>query len=487
MEWPDKFFLVIFSFLAGIFTASFFKFSLFFFLIFLILLLAIFLWAFILKKKKIYFWLFLFFSYFLGMIFYQIDDSFQKKSSSLNLNNQGNLVVKVLVDEEPELKGENFFLKAKILEGGQGRILIKTRTANFAYGDLLLLKGEFQEPENFSDFDYRGYLAKEGIYSVVNYPQIKIIKRDQGSFIKSFLFKMKKSFEKRIDELFPDPEASFLKGLLFGEKTSFSPEFKEHLQKSGASHLVALSGYNVTIIIQAILFLLLFLGLSRRFSFWLAIIFIISFILMTGASASVVRAGLMGILVILSQFFGRLYFARNALFASLFLMTCFNPKILRFDPAFQLSFSATLGLIYLFPFYQKIFQAQKSSFFNWRENLAVTFSAQTAVLPLLIIHFGYLSLISPLVNLLLLIFIPLIMSLGFFVVFLSFIFPFLALVLAWPVYLLLKYETSLINFFGGLSFSAISFGRFKELFFWLTLLFLIIFFFFIRRKKYAFF
>lgn len=486
MNRPEKFFLAFFFILAGIFTASFYQFSPLFFLFFIVFLLAIFLWAFILEKKKMYFWLLLFLLYLFGIGFYQLNDYYQKKNSSLSLNNQGILTVEAIIDEEPEIKSETVFFKAKIIRGGKGRILIKTRNSLVSYGDLVLIAGEFQEPENYSDFNFRDYLSKDGIYSVVNYPQIKILAKNQGSWIKNLLFQIKKSFEEKIEKIFPEPEASFLKGLLFGEKASFSLEFRQKLQKSGTSHLIALSGYNVTVIIQSVLLLFLFLGLGRKLSFLFAAIFIIGFILMTGASPSVVRAGLMGILAILGQVFGRLYYSQNALFASLFLMTFFNPKILRFDPAFQLSFLATLGLIYLSPFYQKIFQARKESFLNWRENLAITFSAQSAVLPLLIIHFGYLSLVAPFTNVLLISLIPLTMLLGFLIISLSFLSLPLAFAFGWPLYFLLKYETLIINFFGSLPFSTLSLGKLKEFVFWLVLFFLLIFFLILKKKHYEF-
>ena len=128
----------------------------------------------------------------------------------------------------------------------------------------------------------------------------------------------------------PAEEAAFLSGLTLGERSDFSPEFKEALQTSGTTHLVALSGYNVSIVIVATMALLTSF-LKRRIAFIVAFIFLVAFVLMTGAEASVVRAAIMGALVVIATESGRIFNPRNAITLAGLLMVLINPKVLVFD------------------------------------------------------------------------------------------------------------------------------------------------------------
>jgi len=468
MHRPDKFLINVAAFGSGIFITSFFFISWFWILTVLVLLCGFGLFFFLFQKKFLPF-VALAFSLVLGVIFYQTQDYFARQNSSAPLNSQDVIGIKAVIDEEPEIKDSSLWLRLKLIDGHQGRVLAKVRPylENFQYGDEVAIQGRFEEPKNYNDFDFRAYLAKDGIYSVVDYPEIIVTGHNQGSPLKSFLFKIKNQFQEKIDKFLPEPEASFLAGLILGERQSLDKDLKTNLQKSGTSHLIALSGYNITIIVGAVLSLFLFLGFHRSWAFCFSVIVIILFVLMTGASASIVRAAIMGTLAMFGQRIGRLYHSRNALFLAALIMTILNPKIIRFDFAFQLSFMATLGLIYFEPLFEKIIRADVKSFLNWRGVLALTLSAQAAVLPLLISRFGYFSLVAPLTNILILIFIPTTMLFGFLTGILGFIFSVLGQILAWFSYPLLKYEISVINFFGSLKFSGFNLGSWREAAFWL--------------------
>lgn len=443
-------------------------------------------WAFLFKNKLL-FWGLLVLIFIGGIIFYQGDDYFRQKNSSAYLNGQNIITAKAVIISEPEDKDSFIWLKAELVNGLRGKILIKARPhlIDFQYGDEVSFTGKFEAPQNFGDFDFKAYLAKESIYSAVNFPEIRIVSRNNGSSIKARLFKIKNTFEEQINRFLPEPEAGFLAGLILGARQNLSPDLKNNLQRSGTSHLIALSGYNITIVAAAVLSLFLFFGLNRRLAFCFSATVIILFVLMTGASASVVRAAIMGILLILGQRIGRIYYPRNALFLAVLIMIVLNPRILRFDLAFQLSAMATLGLIYFSPFFQKIFKAEQESFLNWRSNLATTLSAQVAVLPLLISGFGYFSPVAPISNVLLLTFIPITMLFGFLMVVGSLMFNLLGQVIGFGVYWLLKCEIGIINFFGSLKFSSISFGGQQELVFWLSIIFVVLFFLLVSRKKYG--
>jgi competence protein ComEC len=221
--------------------------------------------------------------------------------------------------------------------------------------------------------------------------------------------------------------------------------------------LVALSGYNVTIIVQAVTFLFAFLlfGLarSRLLVFILSTFAILGFVIMTGAEASVVRAAIMAGIVLLANQVNRVYSFRNAVtFAALF-MVLVNPKVLVFDIGFQLSFAALLGIVYLKPAIAKFFKAKPTpGFLSWREHLLTTISAQMAVLPILLGSFGFFSPIAFITNVLILTAVPMTMALGFLTAGLNLISYYFAQVSGWLVNVFLSYEIGIINIFSEIKF-----------------------------------
>lgn len=191
---------------------------------------------------------------------------------------------------------------------------------------------------------------------------------------------------------------------------------------------------------------------------------------MVGAGASVVRAAVMGILILLAQQAGRLYQIKNALVFAGALMIFINPKVLVWDVGFQLSFAATLGLVYISPILQKWLEADKDDFSlpgsigafvksdkSVKLILVATLSAQIAVLPLLVVNFGQLSLISPLANLLVLPVIPITMLFGFLAALAGLLFLPLGQIFGWLSWLFLTYEIKVIELLAKIPLAAVSF------------------------------
>lgn len=223
------------------------------------------------------------------------------------------------------------------------------------------------------------------------------------------------------------------------------------MKLSGTTHLVALSGYNITVIVWALMAVLMTF-LRRKWSFAVTVIIIIGFVLMTGAEASVVRAAVMGILVLLSREVGRIYDLRNAVVLAGLVMVFANPKVLVFDVGFQLSFLALLGIVYLRPGIARILRMKEEpGFLSWRDNLLTTASAQLAVMPLLISSFGSFSPTSLLSNVLVLETVPIAMGLGFVAAGAYFLSYYVALILGWLLWVILKFEILVIEIFAKLS------------------------------------
>ncbi len=357
-----------------------------------------------------------------------------------------------LIVNNPAPRGsyQDIYLQTK-LSGAEVKILVKApRYPKYSYGDLITVNGPVKKPEPEG---YAQYLAKEGVSAVVSYPKIELVAKDKGVSFKAFLFDFKNSIVEEFGKILPAEESAFLSGLVLGERSDFSTEFKEAMQTSGTTHLVALSGYNVTIIVQAAM-ITLALFLRRRTAIVFAFIFLVAFVLMTGAEASVVRAAIMGALVVLAKESGRVWNVRNAIILAGLIMILINPKILVFDVGFELSFLALIGIVYLRPAISNLFHTKEEpGFLSWWENLLTTSSAQLMVAPILIQSFGNFSPISLLSNVLILGLIPSTMMLGFGVALLSKVSYYLAIVGGWIIWPLLKIETLLIRFFGGFGLS----------------------------------
>ncbi len=318
------------------------------------------------------------------------------------------------------------------------------------YGDALLLTGTLSSIDGPS----KGYFVKEGIGALMKFPkEQRVVAHNQGSWIFSKLLAFRAYVEESFMKTFSPESATLMTGLVLGKSGGFSKEFTEKLKLTGTTHLVALSGYNISIIIKYLL-LLISLGINRRIGIWICVLVVIGFVVMTGAEASVVRAAIMATIILLAEQSSRMYSVRNAIVAAAFGMVVYNPTILVFDVGFQLSFLALMGIVYLQPAIEKFLQVpDDSGLFEWRKNCVATIAAQLAVLPIILTSFGTFSVLSILTNVLLLSFIPYTMGLGFLVVIGYLFSSHLAFIIAAPAKLLLLYELRIIDFFAGLPFS----------------------------------
>ena len=316
-----------------------------------------------------------------------------------------------------------------------------------AYGDEVQVSGKPARPGVINGFDYGAYLSKDDIYWTENFSKVSVLAHGKGNRVKAALYAMKHNFVAHIDKILPEPSAGLLAGFLVAGKEALPQNILDDFKRAGVIHIVVLSGFNVTLIAQFILRL----TLSRV----AALLGVVAFILMTGASASVVRAGIMAIVALMAKFIGRAYSAPRALIFAAFFMLLENPKILVFDPSFQLSFLATLGLIYLMgPIERRLhFLPEK---FQFKEIVSQTIATQLAVLLLLIYSTGHVSLVSLPANIFILPFVPATMLVGFAAAVLSYI----HVIVAWPVsfasHILLTYILFAAHFFSSLPFATIS-------------------------------
>lgn len=368
----------------------------------------------------------------LGFFYYYFYGSVHKD----NIVFDKNIIFKGIVYEEPNYGLESQEINISLQNPYKGEVKVYSSVfPQFHYGDLLEFKGVVKK-SSFGDFN------------ISSLPRIEIIKDNQGNGFKANLYKIKNILISNLQEILPVQKSALASGLLFGEQSEFSKEFKENMKNSGTTHLVALSGYNIAIIGLAVSAALSFI-INRQKAFYISVLVIIAFVLMTGAEESVVRAAIMGIIALIAERSSRLYSLRNAITLTAFFMVILNPKVLVFNVGFQLSFAALLGLIYLQPIFEKIFKVKDNpGSFGWRKNLTQTLSAQIAAFPIIISTFGYFSPVSLLANVLILEFIPVTMFLSFITAVLGLLSYELSLLMGWIAGFLLGYEIFIINFFG---------------------------------------
>lgn len=312
----------------------------------------------------------------------------------------------------------------------------------FQYGDRVVVSCLLERPEPIEDFAYDKYLALSQVYAICQRPDVITAESGNASLLRS-LYAGKRFMIEKIQSVLGEPHAGLLAGLLVGARQGLPEWLTEQFRRTGVSHIVAISGYNITII-ATIVFQLTQRWVGRRRSFWLVLLGLSVFALLTGAQASVIRATLMGMLVVAAKQLGRAAEVTNVLLFAGCLMVLPQPLTLGYDVGFQLSFLATAGLVYVTPWL--------TPWLGWvperlslRDSLASTLAATISTLPLIIWQFGQVSLIAVIVNILVLPTIPVIMGLGALAVLGAALWQPIGLLLAWPVWLGLSYVLNVVH------------------------------------------
>lgn len=390
------------------------------------------------------------------------------------------------VSAEPDVRqdGVRYIVETSRRDVGvslRGKIYFKYPLyPRFNYGDKLQINCELQAQEPFDDFRYDKYLAVRGVFLVCNSPQIEKIGAGGGNFVFRNLLKLKNAVAEKVSYLWHEPYAGFMAGLLYGYRGGLG-ELNDLFARTGISHIIAISGYNISIIASVLIAIFIYLLIPRKKAFWLVVSGIILFVIFTGASPSVIRAGIMGILALVARQIGRVSRINNVILFAACLMVLINPFVLVWDAGFQLSFLATLGLVYLSPLLCRVARSDTFLTFlkGFKETFFATFSAIIATLPLILYQFGRLSIVALPVNILVLWIIPFLMLGGFLAVVFSFIFFPIGQVIAWVTFVGMKYVVSVVEFFGKLKFAAVD----LQIPWWLMIIFYIGIIYLIWRKK----
>ena len=314
----------------------------------------------------------------------------------------------------------------------------KKSTNILQYGDKIQFTGQFIEPNsrrNFGGFDYKSYLKTLKIYGNVKADKIKIIEREKGNCILSNANKISLEIKEKINSVMREKSSSIINGILLGDNSEIEEETQERFKISNISHILAVSGMHVSYIIIGIN-LLFKPSIGKRKTKFITIMLLIMYMLITGLSPSVVRASVMGILVMGAGIIHRKNDIWTSIAISLFSILIYNPFFIS-DIGLQFSYLGTIGIIVFHKNVLKVLKNIKIKDRKWKyrfnrkaillsnkvkEILAVTISAQIAIFPLMIYHFNLFGTYFLLSNLLISVIIGPIIILSVFIIILSFIF-----------------------------------------------------------------
>lgn len=333
---------------------------------------------------------------------------------------------------------------------------------NFAYGDVVSVSGTIERPTSFATdggrtFDYPGYLKARGVEYMIPFGDITLLTKSSGGFIGQ-LFALKQKSMEVIETYITEPYAGLGEGVLLGVKRAIGADLEATFRETGIIHIVVLSGYNIMIVVEFVMFLLSFWFFPRT-RMVLGIIAVSLFAIMVGLSATVVRASTMAILLLIARATGHTYAVLRALVFAGVCMLCINPYLLVHDPGFQLSFLATLGLIILSPYIEKRL-ARVPTFVGIRSFLTATLATQITVLPLLLYHTGMFSVVAIFVNVLVLPMVTVAMLLTFLTGVIGTLTSVGGIGVGYLAYLSLKYIVTIAEFFGAFPFASISIEAF---------------------------
>lgn len=341
---------------------------------------------------------------------------------------------------------------------GQRILVVAPLYPRVTYGSTISAKGILERPVEFQTegeriFRYDNFLAKDKIYLTLKGAKITNLSERSGiqTFLPGIVFDSRDRFIQGIETALSEPGASLAVGMLLGGKQGLGTELLNAFIVTGLVHIVVLSGYNIAIVAEAVLRMTTFLGRKRSAVF--AGIVIVLFVIAAGASAASLRAGIMAVIAVFARATYRTYDALRALAFAAVCMILVSPLTLLYDPGFQLSVVATLGLIILSPKIDKFFGWIKLN--GLREVLVSTVAAQVAVLPLLLYMTGLFSWTALPANIVVLPIVPLAMGLsmiaGISGVFMSQISTLISL----PAHFLLTYVTSAAAVLSDLPYSKI--------------------------------
>ena len=359
----------------------------------------------------------------------------------------------VIVESKVTVSGRQLIIRVD--DPYRGKILVNSAAfPEYVYGDRVEVRCMLQKPEN-REFAYDRYLARLAIYSICKRPFIKRLASEQGNGVYSFLLEVKRKSYETAQLYLPEPTASLALPVVFGSG-EIDDDISDSFRRTGLTHIMAVSGFNVSLLAALLSIVLAYAGVSRRLIFYMSALVIIAYVAIVGAPASAVRAGVMSIFLLLALTAGRLVSIPRLIVIVAVMTLMMNPRSLRDDIGWQLSFLALLGLVYILPYLQKwtmhIVHGRGKIII---EAILATVAAQLATAPIIVYNFGQFSIIAPLANVLVVWMIPMLTVSVMLALPLAALFPALGEVLFFLPWLMVKYIFTIVGVLSGLPWASV--------------------------------
>ncbi len=333
-----------------------------------------------------------------------------------------------------------------------GNVLVSiSKDQSIVYGDHLTFACSMQIPRPFSGFAYDRFLQAKGVFALCRFPHnLDRVASKQFSIAGSIL-SFKHQIITKMKQIFPEPHASFLFGLVFGGNIGLDKDIQNDFAKTGTSHILAASGFNVS------LFTFVFFGwviqyLGRKRGAIATLILLGAYVIMAGATAAVVRAAVFGVVLLTGSVIGRRAHVLNALLFTASLMLFYNPRWLLDDVGFQLSFVAFAAIMFVAPRIEERLEFIPDRF-GIRDALAGSLSAILLTLPIMLWQFGSVSLTAPFANVFVLPLLPFLMLYTIAILPIAWISTIVGTYIALPSLIGSRYVLTIIGIFASPTFA----------------------------------
>jgi len=370
---------------------------------------------------------------------------------------------------EIEIKGIKLLLnlkksKNKSLQNKENRYLSNKNSKNSSfklkYGDKIEFYLEYEKPStarNYMGFDYSNYLKTKKIFGTVNLKEedVEIISHDNSNIILRKIYELRNLMKTKIEKLLPKETSGLCLGMLIGETSGIEENMQEDFRDSSLSHILAVSGANVSYIIVSITYIFNKMCLRKRLSKIISIILLILFMLLTGCTSSVNRACIMAILMLIAELLYRKSDVYNNLAISALILLIINPYSL-LDIGFQLSYMGTIGIVFLHDKIGNFIKINNKIVKYFFEMIAVTTCANLAIIPIMMFHFNTISLTFYFSNIIVGPILGIVVIIGFIMFFISLIFTPISSLIAIVLNLMLKFIIKIAEITANMPFSKIT-------------------------------
>ncbi|MDD5591277.1 MAG: ComEC/Rec2 family competence protein [Dehalococcoidales bacterium] len=326
-------------------------------------------------------------------------------------NNQGTVTVKGIVGTDPDVRDKATQIRLSVEAVRSGKewhqvsgtaLLFVPRYPAYQYGDVILVTGKLKTPLPVNDFDYESYLAHQGIYSLMTYPEVEILGRGKGLKPLAWVYSVRNRMSQTLTQVLPEPQASVAQAVTLGIRGNIPLSIKDDFSHTGTTHLLAISGLHLSILAGILLGTGIWLWGRRHYLYiWLALVIIWFYTLISGMNPPIIRAAIMASLFLTADILGRQRSAITAITFAAAIMVAIEPQIL-WTASFQMSFAAMSGLILVAPFFQALGRkairanigedrpiATTASFVS--DGFSISLGAIIGVGPLIAYYFGIVS------------------------------------------------------------------------------------------------